>query len=194
MKFGTCIAVLAAVVFGGGCFAATKSSVSPKWQQEPSAFMGVKLEGNLKYELKQCPAGYDLPTELCWKSTSEEFYEVWGLPKVGIDNLRMSVKVVDSNIQYIRLTTYDDQFPKLRDLLVQKYGNPSSTRKEIVKTAAGATFDNEKLYWQGVNITMVLSRYSGDIETSSLVIFNEKAAAEALTKSQKGIKEAASKL
>lgn len=194
MRFGAYIAVLAAVVFGSSCFAATKSSVSPKWQQEPSAFMGVKLEGNLKYELKQCPAGYDLPAELCWKSTSEEFYEVWGLPKVGIDNLRMSVKVVDSNIQYMRLTTYDDQFPKLRDLLVQKYGNPSSTRKEIVKTAAGATFDNEKLYWQGVNITMVLSRYSGDIETSSLVIFNEKAAAEALTKSQKGIKEAASKL
>lgn len=194
MKLSACITIVAMTIYGGSCFAAPKSSVPSKWQQEPSAFMGVKLEGNLKYDLKQCPAGYDLPTELCWKSTSEEFYEVWGLPEVGIDNLRMSVKVVDSNIQYMRLTTYDDQFPKLRDLLVQKYGNPSSARKEIVKTTAGATFDNEKLYWQGVNITMVLSRYSGDIETSSLVVFNEKATAEALTKSQKGIKEAASKL
>ncbi|PRA56832.1 hypothetical protein CQZ98_08220 [Pseudomonas sp. MYb115] len=156
--------------------------------------MGINLEGNLKYDVRQCPSGYQLPTELCWKSLSEELYDVWGLPEVGIDNLRMSVKIVDSSIQYMRLTTYADQFAKFRDLLIQKYGKPSMARKEVVKTKAGATFDNDKLYWQGVNITMVLSRYSDDIDTSSLTIFSEKAAAKATTEGQKGIKEAASKL
>jgi len=194
MKLSTFIAVVAMAGSYGSCLAATKNAAPPKWQLEPTSFMGINLEGNLKYDLNQCPSGYELPTSLCWKSYSDELYEVLGLPKVGIDNLRMNVSVVDSNIQYMQLTTYADQFGKFRDLLIQKYGKPTHAGVEVVKTKAGAAFNNERLVWQGVNITMTLSKYSNDIETSAFYIISEKAVAKAKVNSQQRTSDAASKL
>ena len=194
MKSRVFIAAVAIAVSHGICFAAGKNSAPPKWQLEPTSFMGINLEGNLKYDINQCPSGYELPTDLCWKSYSDELYEVWGLPKVGIDNLRMDVKIVDSNLQYMHLTTYADQFGKFRDLLIQKYGKPTYSGTEVVKTKAGAQFNNEKVIWQGINITMTLSKYSDDIETSALYIISEKAVTKATVKNQQRMNEAASKL
>lgn len=186
--------LIVALLISTGANAANKVTESPKWQQEPVSFLGISLTGNLKSDQQQCPSGYELPTEICYKVVSGDLYQMWGLPKIGIDNPKLYIKLKDSSIQYLKLDTYADQFLKLRDLLVQKYGKPSFNKSEPVKTMVGATFNNETLYWQGTSVTMVLSKYSDDIETSSLTIMNERAAIKALTDRDKQIKDAASKL
>lgn len=194
MKFAFSKGLIVALLFSSMVHAAAKVTENQKWLQEPTAFLGINIAGNLKHDLKQCPPGYELPTEICYKLISDGIYQVWGLPNIGIDNPRVAVQVKDSSIQYISLKTYEDQFPKLKSLLIQKYGKPTNSKSEVVKTKVGASFNNEKLYWQGANVVMVLSRYSNDIETSSLTIMNETATEKALIDRDKSLKEAASKL
>lgn len=67
MKLTICKGLIIALLFSSVAHAATKVAESPKWLQEPTSFLGINIAGNLKYDITQCPAGYELPTEICWK-------------------------------------------------------------------------------------------------------------------------------
>ncbi|MNR62679.1 hypothetical protein D3C85_1847700 [compost metagenome] len=63
-----------------------------------------------------------------------------------------------------------------------------------MKTKVGATFQNEKSYWEGQKVGIILNKYSDDIDTSSVSVINKAVAVKALQDEQGKLSENASKL
>lgn len=189
-----------AIFLLGACLAtsavsAKKAPEPEAWSLEPDSFMGIQLSGNLTNAIKQCPAGYELPKEMCYQKPYGDLYILNGLPNIGlIGGYQLSAKVKDSAIQYFYLTASSDDFPRLSQVLITKYGKPTRTESETVKTKAGATFNNEKLSWSGQKVLIVLSKYSDDINTSSVSVTNRGVSMKALSDEKKKINDAASNL
>jgi hypothetical protein len=189
-----------AIFLLGACLAtsavAAKKAAEPAvWTLEPDSFMGIKLSSNLIYDVKQCPAGYEPPKEMCYQKPYGDLYILNGLPSIGlIGGYQLSAKVKDSAVQYLYLTASSDDFPRLSQVLITKYGKPTRSESEPVKTKAGATFTNEKLSWSGPKVLIVLSKYSDDINTSSVSVTNRDVSMKALSDEKKKISDAASKL
>jgi hypothetical protein len=63
-------------------------------------------------------------------------------------------------------------FPKLREMLIGRYGNPTAEKVEQVQNRMGATFDNPVSEWQFREGTLLLERRYTDVNTGVLRFIN----------------------
>lgn len=197
MKSKIAFFLLASLV-AGSAFAAKKPAEPPPWNQEPDSFMGVKLNGDIVYDLPECPRlspGQE-PTSLCRdKAYTADYYEIKGLPKLGLSYFySLNTMLSDRRIEYLYLSGNTRDFDKVKALFISKYGQPSTSTVQAVKTQAGATFENDILIWKGRRVTISLNRYSDDINTFGASVSNNEVAASVAMKKAAKANEAASKL
>ncbi|MNH23287.1 hypothetical protein D3C81_2046010 [compost metagenome] len=79
-------------------------------------------------------------------------------------------------------------------MFIQKYGKPTLQKTEAVKTKVGAMFQNEKLYWDGRKVSIILKKYSDTIEKSSVSVINKAVATKAVEAQRSKLTENASQL
>ncbi|MCQ3001429.1 hypothetical protein NLO98_16895 [Pseudomonas syringae] len=178
--------------------AAKKNAEPVAWLQEPTSFMGVNLSGDVVYDIPECPQlspGKE-PQTLCReKSYTANYYGISGLPKIGLDYFyTLSTKLLERKIQYLYLSGNTRDFDKVKALFITKYGKPTTSIVQPVKTKAGASFGNDVLTWTGQRVTISLSRYSDDINSFGAAISNNDVAAAAARKRESSVNSAASKL
>lgn len=179
-------------------FAAKKIQKPAVWSQEPTSFMGINLAGDIIYDIPECPKlepGQD-PQALCRdKSYTANYYGFKGLPKIGLSYYySLSAMLFDRKVQHLYLSGNTRDFDKVKELFVTKYGEPTTSVVQEVKTKAGASFGNDVLAWKGPRVTITLSRYSDDINTFGASISNNDVVAQAAQKRASSTTEAASKL
>ena len=68
------------------------------------------------------------------------------------------------------LSVGHDEYPLLRDILVEKYGQPTSVKQVEVKTKAGAAFSSEEASWAGKRVTILLREYDSSLNLSGATI------------------------
>jgi len=78
-------------------------------------------------------------------------------------------------------------YQTLRDVFVEKFGQPHSAKTEIVQNLMNAQFENENLSWHGVGSHVTLSRYGSNL-TKGLAFFFTAVEFEAWTKREAGKK------
>lgn len=159
---------------------AAKGSPQAQWPLEPTSFIGIKFDQNLIYQLKECPSNYSVPDEICYKKPFRGYYPLFAVPSLGLHGYTAGVATHDSLIQEIILATKIEDYEALKLMLVQKYGKPTLQGAEPVKTRAGATFQNEKLYWEGLKVSIILTKYSDTIDKSALSVINNAVAIKAV--------------
>lgn len=54
------------------------------------------------------------------------------------------------------------QYQDLRQILVDRYGSPTTTTREKLKTKAAVEVENEKLSWSGQKVFILLEKYCCD--------------------------------
>jgi hypothetical protein len=59
-----------------------------------------------------------------------------------------------------------DHYSDVRSAFTDKYGHPNTTTHETLQNAAGATFDQEHLAWNGKHIVLRLSRFGEEADES----------------------------
>ncbi|PBJ12922.1 hypothetical protein BSF43_18770 [Pseudomonas ogarae] len=175
-------------------YGAKKNSDPAPWAQEPTTFLGIKLDEKLIYQLKLCPNDYSVPAEICYQRPFQGYYPLFAVPSLGLHGYTAGVLTHDSLVREVVLNTKVDDYEAVMALLTQKYGRPQSQKTEMVKTKVGATFQNEKSYWEGKKVGIILSKYSDDIDTSSVSVINKTVAAKALQDERGKVDENASKL
>lgn len=185
---------LAIFCLATSAYGANKNSDPAPWAQEPTTFLGIKLDEKLVYQLKQCPNDYSVPVEICYQRPFQGYYPLFAVPSLGLHGYTAGVLTHDSLIREVVLNTKVDDYEAVMALLTQKYGRPQSQKTEMVKTKVGATFQNEKSYWEGKRVGIILSKYSDDIDTSSVSVINKTVAAKALQDERGKVDENASKL
>ncbi|WP_350298127.1 hypothetical protein [Pseudomonas putida] len=175
---GRLLLSLGAICVATGVHAADeRKSTQGMWHQEPASFIGIQINQNLTYQLNQCPAD-SVPDRLCYKKAFENYYTLRAVPPLGLHGYSASVLTHDSQIREITLTTKIADY-QVKDLLVRKYGKPHLQGTEIVKTKVGATFQNEKLFWEGKSVAILLEKYSDTIDKSSVSVINTAVAVKA---------------
>lgn len=173
---------------------AAKKEAEVRWPQEPSSFIGIKLDQNLTYQLKQCPGDHSVPDEVCYKQPFQGYYPLFALPSLGLHGYTAGVMTHESKIREISLSTKEDDYGKVKSMFIQKYGKPKLQGTETVKTKAGAIFQNEKLFWEGERVVILLKRYGDTINESSVSVINKTVATKAVQVERGKLLESASKL
>lgn len=179
-------------------FGAKKPDKPEAWAKEPDSFMGIKLGGDIIYDLPECPQlspGQD-PKSLCReKSYTTNYYGIKGLPSLGLTYFySLNALLLDRRIEYLYLSGNTNDFEKAKEMFISKYGRPSTSTIQQVKTKAGASFGNDVLIWKGQKVTISLTRYSDDINTFGVSVSNNDVAASAASKKAAKAIDDASKL
>ncbi|UVL30138.1 hypothetical protein [Pseudomonas donghuensis] len=173
---------------------AAKKGAEVPWSQEPTSFIGINLEEKLTYQLKQCPADYSVPDEICYQRPFQSYYPLFAVPALGLHGYTAGVMTYESQIREITLDTKVDDYEAVKSMFIQKYGKPTLQKTEAVKTKVGATFQNEKLYWDGRKVSIILKKYSDTIEKSSVSVINKAVATKAVEAQRSKLTENASQL
>ena len=176
---------LFAACMGSSVMAAKKPATPAPWTQEPDSFMGMRFDQKVDVELPVCPRGTVLSKTLCHEPPYTNLYTVRGGPEIGF-GYSLSVFSSGSGVESFYLTTNSDNFSKLVTLFTNKYGAPTQSSSEPVKTKAGASFTNETLTWSGKKVQITIDKLAGDINTSAATISDiaatQKKAAERAAK------------
>lgn len=189
------MSMILASAFAAHAGAADKKAPAKVWAKEPTSFLGVDLQGDVKKSVPECtdPYGYKDKT-LCYVELASS-YKFNGLPSLGLSYAyELWATTTDGSLQGIDLSANSKDYAKLKDLLVTKYGPPTTNAAGKVKTKAGAEFDNETLLWSGRKVTILLQKYSRDINTSSAFVSNNEQTDRAAAKRESEKASAASKL
>ncbi|MCE0968506.1 hypothetical protein [Pseudomonas sp. NMI4491_12] len=187
-------ALLLAVICTATAAHGAKRSAEPEvWVQEPTSFLGIKLDEKLIYQMKQCPEDYSDPDGMCYERPFQGYYPLRSTPPLGI-GYGAAVMTHDSQIREIRLTTKEGNYDNVKSMLLQKYGRPLKQSSETVKTKVGAAFKNEKIYWDGKKVTIVLERYYDTIDKSRVSVINKDVAHKAIKAENDKMTDSASKL
>lgn len=180
MKAG--MVVLCAVVALGGTVVAQEPTVplepvSMTWEKEPTGFHGLdfgmpwKDAGDaVKKASRKTPVARDgLGTAYCDKDKSgskgEFCFEKFLIGTAPVDALYKFEGGGLSSV-YVGFSSRDYAF--LKDVLVQKYGQPTSAEEVPVKTRMGVDYTNEILEWRGGKVWCSLRKYAGSIDKGSL--------------------------
>ena len=173
--------------------AAKKSSEPAPWTQEPDSFMGIQFDQKFVYSVPECPAGFEIPKEICRRAPYQGLYITMGGPSIGF-GYGLSVMAKNGPVDSFYLTTPSENYLHLTQLFITKYGNPTNRTTESVKTKSGGAFTNETLVWKGKKIEIVVEKYNSDINTSSATLRTIASKAKAIQDIDQKINGAASKL
>lgn len=173
--------------------AATKGG-DTGWPQQPTSFMGITLSEPLTRQINQCIAG-SYPPKLCYQEPYHGYYyDLSGLPEIGILGYSVSVMTFESEIRQMSMDLDSDDYGTIKSMLLEKYGKPKLEGAGPVRTKVGATFQNEKLLWEGDRYLVVLMRYGETIDKSSVVVINKSVADKAKESKMKKQSENSSKI
>jgi hypothetical protein len=142
---------------------------APAWEKEPTVYKKIPLglpyaemEGRIL--LIRCrPNSRD--HEPGQRTCEGNGLQVNGVP---VDD----VFVFQADI-FVGVTMFfsSDDYERLREVFLIKYGEPSRLETTRVTTRTGTRFDNETLHWDGRKVTASLERYGDSLEKGSATIF-----------------------
>jgi hypothetical protein len=136
-----------------------------EWPKEPTSFQGVpfgvsRQTADAKFKFLQCyPHNVD---ETECSGDVIPIGPVNAVPQFTFNSRNQFVA--------IRLSQYTHEFDYLKDIFIERYGKPTTTRSGVSKT--GVPAPNELLIWQGQAINVTLLRHSGDMKWSCAEIVN----------------------
>jgi hypothetical protein len=186
---------LIASCLAASAVAAKKTGEPTPWTQEPDSFMGISFDKKLVYSIPECPSGYQPPKEMCHDAPYQGLYTIKGTPSIGlIGGYGLSAMAKTGAVDSFYLTTQSEDFPRLVQIFITKYGQPTKRTTEIIKTKGGAEFTNEELQWLGKKVEITLNKYDGDIDTSAASLRTVASKIRAVQDGGQKIQDAAGKL
>lgn len=104
-----------------------------------------------------------------------------GLVTIAKEPARMNLVInKDGIVQRIHLTLDPSAFDAIAPLLVEKFGPPTATKRDVVQNRMGAKFDQVDYYWKNEQEDMMsYGRYATTLDTSSLYIGTKEDRAKA---------------
>lgn len=146
-----------------------------QWDREPDSYRGVKWGtalADVPDELlgrTECLCISGPEHHLC-KPRPEKDPKKTPASRTCFDDFEVGQTHVHSGLMFVaeRLAgatmAFDSTgYEALRDVFVEKYGPPKTTKHEELQNRMGARFDNEMLSWAGKDVEIDLARYGSDL-------------------------------
>jgi len=90
--------------------------------------------------------------------------------KLGIGILRKYIHTQDNLVRTVTLAIDQNDFTRMRELLIAKYGPPQQTRDEEILIASGSRVNGQILEWHGKSVALRFKEFGDSFEESSLSI------------------------
>jgi hypothetical protein len=142
------------------------SALGQTWKKEPETYRGVKWGSTEKeavsFITSEVNGNASLP---CYNTDVARGRRCDGWLMLG--NVSVTDHWIFSNDDRLIAVYWDFKsadYASTRDVFLDKYGPPMTTKNEKVKTKMGVEYDQERLIWMGRQISISLSRFGSDIE------------------------------
>lgn len=167
---------------------------------DPFAFKGVQIGASQAELLKAHPAFNCSGDRYCVLSASScrtgsapaECMKSMTYGGVGFRSVVASF--VDGRMSSVTVMTSPASFSRLKDTLVEAFGQPASEELDAFKTKAGAEHPNVKYRWFRGDSVLSATMLSGDLDTSTVNITTKAALDEAVRRRKESVKAGAKDL
>jgi hypothetical protein len=88
----------------------------------------------------------------------------------------------------------NDNYQHIKDVLLERYGRPTSAKTNSVQNMAGASFKSEELSWRGARVSLVLEQRAGRVDDFMLTFTHLPSAKKAQRQSDSRTRDAAGRL
>lgn len=141
------------------------SEPAPAWPKEPSAFLGIDIEGNFMEQVPTCPALPASPASLCRVATATaDRFEVRGLPYLPISpGYELVVAAPNGKIKELVFSGNANSLYLVSEMLTEDFGEPGERTNRWVKLSSGASYQTEVYKWQGQKVGMRFQRQENDL-------------------------------
>ncbi|QQZ34547.1 hypothetical protein [Pseudomonas sp. SK2] len=141
------------------------SEPAPAWPKEPSAFLGIDIEGNFMEQVPTCPALPASPASLCRVATATaDRFEVRGLPYLPISpGYELVVVAPNGKIKELVFSGNANSLYLVSEMLTEDFGEPGERTNRWVKLSSGASYQTEVYKWQGQKVGMRFQRQENDL-------------------------------
>lgn len=154
------------------------AAAAQQWAKEPTTVMGVTMGAPLAEsgvpECEKSGGGYAPygSGPFCYRidKYSPDYLELSNTPIMAAGSATLSA----GRVAMITLRVSRDRFEEMLVLLNERYGKPTSTATEQVKTRAGAQFNSRDVNWRGRTVSILATEMCGKI-TESCVLFSHDA-------------------
>lgn len=194
---GFLVAAALAVGLGAINHPAVAQGKATAWPKEPTSVFGIPLGGEMKDEdLRDCGGIHDpsqeYPVAVCALKKGMFGGDVL-IAHIPIDSMDDGVvQRKDFVVKSVMVNAKHENYRAVKAVLIERYGRPTSTRKETLQNGYGAKFSSEVLHWQGKRVSLTLhERTSAADKTAFIFLDNSKADAAASSAGEKRKADAA---
>jgi hypothetical protein len=142
---------------------------------EPEEFRGLRLGQNLRDQARECPPSLLEAKERCWKLVAppdaygSTVYTLHNFGPIGdLSGGTMFANQWNDRLIWIAVKMTHDGYSRLRDIVLQRYGRPTSEYTEEVVTKAGVRWPNQISRWQGSRVSIELHERSSRVDQTTL--------------------------
>lgn len=167
------------------------------WPKEPTSVFGIPLGGEMKDEdLRDCGGIHDpsqeYPVAVCALKKGMFGGDVL-IAHIPIDSMDDGVvQRKDFVVKSVMVNAKHENYRDVKAVLIERYGRPTSTKKETLQNGYGAKFSSEVLHWQGRRVSLTLhERTSAADKTAFIFLDNSKSDAAAASACEKRKADAA---
>ncbi|NIF82789.1 hypothetical protein F3J24_04610 [Comamonas sp. Tr-654] len=193
----TCAAVAALVC--APAFA-QKAKKTKGWAQEPDTVLGIKLGVPVaSLALAECKSYSSTPPEGAQCVVKHEYgyrpdkvLNLIGMPDIGV-HYATEIMVFDGFAKTLTLNLEHKDYPKIKDILIERYGKPQEQLKSDVTTGAGAVLSSESLMWKGKKMNLIVVERALSADKTAVFFTDLAVQAADLASRDKKSKDAASK-
>jgi len=140
------------------------------WSKEPKYFRGVPFGASEAEALNKIPSmGNCRNNETLGRMCLDSGFKIGDVPFVKNTFVFYDDKLVSVNVNF-KSKDYDF----IKDVFIEKYGEPKEIEREKVKTEGGIEYENEILTWRGDIIEIHVEKYSRNINNGIAIYSNIK--------------------
>ncbi|MFP5426822.1 MAG: hypothetical protein ACLGJA_13345 [Gammaproteobacteria bacterium] len=164
-RMSLCVALPAWAAF------AAAESVTP-WTQEPTAFLGIDLQGNFLEQIEECPSDSVRPTTLCRVASAlPNQFEVRGLPYLPISpGYSLIASISDGKVNELVFSGNANSLYLVTEMLTDRFGEPGVQQSHWIKMSSGASYLSEVMSWKGENVAINFQRQESDLGRYAVTI------------------------
>lgn len=168
------------------------------WPLEPTSALGFELGAAIPATMPRCKsavvrAGDDICVDDTKSPYSDQFRRIDGLPFPDI-RITGSLALHRGVVAAVYLEIHHGDYGKFRRVLVERYGEPSTTTASTVRNNSGAELASQTDSWEGKLVSIRYVERKGRLDRSVVTISHLPTVRDVAKESDKAVKDAASKL
>lgn len=190
------VAAALAVGLGATSHSALAQGKATAWPKEPTAVFGIPLGGEMKDEdLRDCGGIYDpsqdYPVAVCALKKGMFGGDVL-IAHIPIDSMEDGVvQRKDFVVKSVMVNAKHENYRDVKAVLIERYGRPTSTKKETLQNGYGAKFSSEVLHWQGRRVSLTLHERTSTADKTAFIFLGNSTDAAAASAGEKRKADAA---